>query len=108
MASESPKTNTFRKKAENAPKESSEPKKPSFSSRKIETKQVGITFGIVLIFISIFLGVAFASYLMNGPQDQSVVMNNPDQVIRDAAKESKNLLGYLGAQVSHWMIFRWF
>ncbi len=108
MASESPKTNTFRKKAENAPKASPEPKKPAFSVGKIEFKQVGITFGIVLILISIFLGVAFASYLMNGPQDQSLVMNNTDQAIRDAAKESKNWLGYLGSQAAHWMIFRWF
>lgn len=108
MASESPKTNTFRKKAENVPKPSPEPKKPSFSLGKIETKQVGITFGIILISISIFLGVAFASYLLNGPQDQSLVMNNPDQAIRDAAKESKNWLGYLGTQAAHWMIFRWF
>ncbi|MFZ9188529.1 MAG: DNA translocase FtsK 4TM domain-containing protein, partial [Algoriphagus sp.] len=108
MASESPKTNTFRKKAENAPKASTEPKKPSFSFGKIETKQVGITFGIILISISIFLVVAFASYLMNGPQDQSLVMNNTDQAVRDAAKESKNWLGYLGAQAAHWMIFRWF
>lgn len=108
MASESPKTNTFRKKAENAPKASPEPKKPAFSVGKIEFKQVGITFGIILILISIFLGVAFASYLMNGPQDQSLVMNNTDQAIRDAAKESKNWLGYLGSQAAHWMIFRWF
>ncbi len=108
MASESPKTNTFRKKAENTPKASPEPKKPAFSFEKIETKQVGITFGIILISISIFLVVAFASYLMNGPQDQSLVMNNPDQAVRDAAKESKNWLGYLGAQAAHWMIFRWF
>ncbi|MCM0059862.1 MAG: DNA translocase FtsK [Algoriphagus sp.] len=108
MASESPKTNTFRKKADSSPKASPEPKKPSFSVGKIETKQVGITFGIILISISIFLVVAFASYLMNGPQDQSLVMNNPDQAVRDAAKESKNWLGYLGAQAAHWMIFRWF
>ena len=108
MASESPKTNTFRKKSENAPKASPEPKKPSFSFGKIETKQVGITFGIILISISIFLLIAFASYLLNGPQDQSLVMNNSGQAVRDAAKESKNWLGYLGAQAAHWMIFRWF
>ena len=108
MASESPKTNTFRKKAENAPKRNPEPKKPVFTFGKIEAKQVGITFGIILISISIFMVVAFASYLMNGPQDQSLVMNNPDQAIRDAAKESKNWLGYLGAQAAHWMIYRWF
>lgn len=108
MASESPKTNTFRKKAENSSKSNSEPKKPTFSFGKIEIKQVGITLGIILISISIFLVIAFASYLMNGPQDQSLVMNNPDQAVRDAAKESKNWLGYLGAQAAHWMIFRWF
>ena len=108
MASESPKTNTFRKKTENAPKASPEPKKPSFSFGKIETKQVGLVFGIVFLSISIFLGVAFASYLMNGPQDQSLVLNNSNQSIRDAAKESKNWLGYLGSQAAHWMIFRWF
>lgn len=110
MASASPKTNTFRKKTENAPKASPEPKKPSssFSFGKIEIKQVGLVFGIVLISISVFLGVAFASYLMNGPQDQSLVLNNSDQSIREAAKESKNWLGYLGSQAAHWMIFRWF
>jgi len=108
MASESPKTNTFRKKAENAPKEASEPKKPPFSVGKIDTKQVGITLGIVLISASIFLFVAFISYLLNGPQDQSLVMNNPNQAIRETAKESRNWVGYLGAQASHWMIYRWF
>jgi len=108
MASESPKTNTFRKKAENAPKEPSEPKKPPFSVGKIDTKQVGITLGIVLISASIFLFVAFISYLLNGPQDQSLVMNNPNQAIRETAKESRNWVGYLGAQASHWMIYRWF
>jgi len=110
MASAAPKTNTFRKKTEDAPKASPEPKKPSssFSFGKIETKQVGLVFGIVLISISVFLGVAFASYLMNGPQDQSLVINNSDQSIREAAKESKNWLGYLGSQAAHWMIFRWF
>jgi S-DNA-T family DNA segregation ATPase FtsK/SpoIIIE len=37
-----------------------------------------------------------------------LVINNADQSIRDAAKESKNWLGYLGSQAAHWMIFRWF
>uniref|UniRef100_UPI0040485CBE DNA translocase FtsK 4TM domain-containing protein n=1 Tax=Algoriphagus sp. TaxID=1872435 RepID=UPI0040485CBE len=108
MASQAPKTNTFRKKVENTPKASPQPKKPAFSFGKIELKQVGIAFGIALISASIFFTIAFASYLLNGPQDQSLVLNNSDQAIRDAAKESKNWLGYLGAQAAHWMIFRWF
>ena len=89
MASQAPKTNTFRKKVENTPKASPQPKKPAFSFGKIELKQVGIALGIALISASIFFTIAFASYLLNGPQDQSLVLNNSDQAIRDAAKESK-------------------
>lgn len=108
MASESPKTNTFRKKSENGKKAPSEPKKPLFTFGKIDTRQLSMTFGIILISISIFLFIAFVSYLLNGPQDQSLVMNNPDQEIRDSARESKNWVGYLGAQAANWMIYRWF
>lgn len=108
MASESPKTNTFRKKSENGKKAPSEPKKPLFAFGKIDTRQLSLTFGIILISISIFLFIAFLSYLLNGPQDQSLVMNNPDQEIRDSARESKNWVGYLGAQAANWMIYRWF
>lgn len=108
MASESPKTNTFRKKSENGKKAPSETRKPLFSFGKIDTRQLSLTFGIILISISIFLFIAFVSYLLNGPQDQSLVMNNPDQEIRESARESKNWVGYLGAQASNWMIYRWF
>ena len=58
--------------------------------------------------ISFFLFIAFVSYLLNGPSDQSLVMNNPDQAVRDAARASQNWVGYLGAQASHWLIYRWF
>lgn len=108
MASESPKTNTFRKKTENGKKAPSEPRKPLFTFGKIDTRQLSLTFGIILISISIFLFIAFVSYLLNGPQDQSLVMNNPDQEIRESARESKNWVGYLGAQAANWMIYRWF
>lgn len=56
----------------------------------------------------IFLFIAFISYLLNGPSDQSLVMNNPSEEIRETARESRNWLGYLGAQAGHWMIYRWF
>ncbi len=79
-----------------------------FNIGHYDTKQLSLTFGIILISVSIFLFLAFTSYLLNGPQDQSLVMNNADQEIRDSAKASRNWLGYLGAQASHWMIFRWF
>ncbi|HAH38818.1 MAG TPA: cell division protein FtsK [Algoriphagus sp.] len=56
----------------------------------------------------IFLFIAFISYLLNGPADQSVVMNNDSEAIRESARESQNWLGFLGAQAGHWMIYRWF
>jgi DNA segregation ATPase FtsK/SpoIIIE, S-DNA-T family len=108
MASETSAKNTFRKKAENTKKEAPKPKGPGFSFGKVQFKQLPLTLGILFISVSIFLFIAFVSYLINGPADQSLVMNNPDQAIRDAARESQNWLGYLGAQASHWLIFRWF
>jgi len=108
MASENSAKNTFRKKAENTKKAPDKPKGPSFSFGKIQFKQLPLTLGILLISTSIFLFIAFVSYLINGPADQSLVMNNPDQAVRDAARESQNWLGYLGAKASHWLIFRWF
>lgn len=108
MATNTPKTNTFRKKSENTKKQVSEPKGPGFSVGSVGSPKFALTFGILLISISIFLFIAFISYLLNGPADQSLVMNNPDQAIRDSARESQNWLGYLGAQASHWMIYRWF
>ncbi len=108
MAAESPVKNTFRKKSESPKKEPTPPKGPGFSVGSIKTKQLTLTLGIILISVSIFLLVAFFSYLLNGPEDQSLVMNNPDQEIRDSARESQNWVGFLGAQASHWLIYRWF
>ncbi len=108
MASESPGKNTFRKKSENTKKAPQEPSGPSLALGKIQVKQLTLTLGIILISASVFLFIAFISYLINGPADQSLVMNNPDQAIRDSARESQNWVGYLGAQASHWLIYRWF
>ena len=108
MASDSSTKNTFRKKSENTKKAPPAPKGPGFSFGSIKTKQLTLTLGIILISASIFLLIAFVSYLINGPEDQSLVMNNPDQAIRDAARESQNWVGFLGAQASHWLIYRWF
>ncbi len=108
MAAESPGKNTFRKKTDNTKKAPLKPKGPGFSFPKIQFKQLPLTLGIILISASVFLFIAFVSYLINGPADQSLVMNNPDQAIRDSARESQNWVGYLGAQASHWLIYRWF
>ncbi|MEP0713580.1 DNA translocase FtsK 4TM domain-containing protein [Algoriphagus sp.] len=104
----SPRTNTFRKKTEPTKKKGSGLKAPSFSFGKFNSTKLVLTLGILLMSIAIFLFIAFISYLVNGPADQSLVMNNPDEAIRDTARESTNWLGYLGAQAGNWMIYRWF
>jgi S-DNA-T family DNA segregation ATPase FtsK/SpoIIIE len=108
MATNSPRTNTFRKKGEKAKKSSSSKLswKPSFGGFK--SSKLVLTLGIILMSAGIFLFIAFISYLLNGPSDQSLVMNNPSEEIRETARESRNWLGYLGAQAGHWMIYRWF
>ncbi|WP_268035641.1 FtsK/SpoIIIE family DNA translocase [Algoriphagus sp. PAP.12] len=108
MATNSPRTNTFRKKGEKAKKSSSSKSswKPSFGGFK--SSKLVLTLGIILMSAGIFLFIAFISYLLNGPSDQSLVMNNPSEEIRETARESRNWLGYLGAQAGHWMIYRWF
>ncbi|MFC5626111.1 FtsK/SpoIIIE family DNA translocase [Algoriphagus winogradskyi] len=108
MATNSPRTNTFRKKGEPTKKKGAGFKAPSFSFGKIKTAKISLTLGILLMSTAIFLFIAFISYLLNGPADQSLVMNNPDEAIRDTARESTNWLGYLGAQAGNWMIYRWF
>jgi S-DNA-T family DNA segregation ATPase FtsK/SpoIIIE len=108
MATNSPKTNTFRKKGEPPKKEDPAPKGPGSTLGKFKSNKLVLTLGILLMSASIFLFIAFVSYLLNGPTDQSSVMNNPDEAIRDTAKETTNWLGYFGAQLSNWLIYRWF
>ena len=110
MATNSPRTNTFRKKGETTKKKTaSKSKGTGFSFGKIKSSKLVLTLGILLMSIGIFLFIAFISYLINGPADQSLVMNAPvDDEIREAARDSNNWLGYLGAQAAHWMIYRWF
>lgn len=108
MASDSPGKNTFRKKTDSSKKAPQSPKGPRFSFGKLQFKQLSLTLGIALISAAIFLFIAFVSYLINGPADQSLVMNNPDQSVRESARESQNWVGYLGAQAAHWLIYRWF
>jgi len=107
MAGNTFKTNTFKKKQD--------PKKPvakkagtrlSFSSLK--DKRITLSFGVVLMMVAAFLLLAFLGYLFTGQSDQSVVTGNPDNPMRVNAAEARNWLGYTGATVSHYLIFRWF
>src|SRR5690554_1638578 len=107
MAGNTFKTNTFRKKED--------PKKPvakkggsRFSFSSLKDKRIALSFGVVLMMVAAFLLLAFLGYLFTGQSDQSVVTGNPDNPLRVNAAEARNWLGYTGATVSHYLIFRWF
>ncbi|GGF47420.1 FtsK/SpoIIIE family DNA translocase [Echinicola rosea] len=105
MASNTYKSNTFRKKEKAKKKKSTF----NFSLGALKDKKIGLSFGILFMMIGLFLFFAFLGYLFTGPADQSVVTGgDPAVTLRQNAAEARNWLGYAGAYVSHWLIFRWF
>jgi len=67
-----------------------------------------LAWGIFFIILSIILEVSFLSYIVTGVTDQSVVDGLGQQSIRDAGRQTHNLLGFLGAIISHIFVYRWF
>jgi DNA segregation ATPase FtsK/SpoIIIE, S-DNA-T family len=107
MASDTPKTNTFRKKGETKPKaQESRSRKVSMAFAK--DKRMPLTLGIILMSFSVFLFFAFLSYIFSGKADQSLVVSEMDQGIRTTASEARNWLGLFGAKMSDIFIRRWF
>ncbi|GGZ29594.1 DNA translocase FtsK [Echinicola pacifica] len=107
MASNTYKTNSFRPKDS---KEKAKKKKTSFnfSFAALKDKKIGLSLGILLMMIGLFLFFAFLGYLFSGPADQSVISADPDVPLRQNAAEARNWLGFAGAYVSYFLIFRWF
>jgi S-DNA-T family DNA segregation ATPase FtsK/SpoIIIE len=107
MASETPRSNTFRKKNEPKSKTKSGNGK-RFSWSFVQDKRIPLTFGIILISLSLFMLFAFVSYLFEGRADQDIVVSPMDNDLRSTAEDARNWLGYWGAQVSHLFIHKWF
>ncbi|MCH7402829.1 DNA translocase FtsK 4TM domain-containing protein [Belliella kenyensis] len=106
MASQAPKTNTFRKKDETRAK-AGEKKQRKFSIAFLKNKKIPITVGIVLIILAIVMFFAFVSYIFTGKADQSA-LSALDQGLRESANETRNWQGYFGAYVAELFIRRWF
>ena len=76
--------------------------------RHLDARFVKIV-GLLLLLFSLYLFVAFFSYLFTWDEDQSVVSGANFNIIFDAANHKvENWLGILGAMVSHLFMFRWF
>ncbi|WP_162416279.1 FtsK/SpoIIIE family DNA translocase [Cyclobacterium roseum] len=105
MTANTYKKNTFKKKS--GPVKGAEKPKRSFSWAVFKDKRWGLSFGIFFMMFAIFMFLAFLSYLFAGQADQSLVSDS-GVPLRTKGGETQNLLGYSGAVMSHYMIFRWF
>ena len=78
------------------------PKKPRFEGTKsfLKSRQTQTVFGLFVMLFSIFLFASFISYLFNWQEDQSQLANFTDKTVN-----VKNLLGKLGATLSHFFIY---
>jgi DNA segregation ATPase FtsK/SpoIIIE, S-DNA-T family len=63
--------------------------------------------GTVCLLLSIFFFIAFTSYFFTWKEDQDIVLNNSG-ILWDHETKVSNLLGRLGAFISHFFIYRGF
>ena len=64
--------------------------------------------GILLLFLSIYMIIAFISYFATGHYDQSLILDHSPQEILNKHGEFKNSCGSMGAFISYFMISRCF
>ena len=81
--------------------ETSEKKSSFFAFLK--TKQAQTIFGIFLMLFSFFLCIAFISFFFNWQEDHSTIYK-----LTNSAVKSHNLLGKIGANLSHFLIYKSF
>jgi DNA segregation ATPase FtsK/SpoIIIE, S-DNA-T family len=82
---------------------------PSRSSTLFKDGRVIKIAGLLCLLFSIYLFVAFTSFLVTGAHDLSIVKGSGLGLIFDAKNnEVENWLGIIGALVSHLFIAKWF
>ncbi len=102
--------NTYRKEKpeEKKPATRRKPNGGVLQGDFLRDPRLHLTGGLLLLFLSFFLSIAFVSYLFTGKADQSIVGAVFSDSVRQAGSETENWLGLTGAVVSHWFIFKWF
>ncbi|MDX5345635.1 MAG: DNA translocase FtsK 4TM domain-containing protein, partial [Hymenobacteraceae bacterium] len=71
-------------------------------------RRIQLFAGFFFLLLSLYLTIAFVSYLFTGPADQSVVEALDNTAVKEAAQESENWLGLLGAWLANLFIYEWF
>ncbi|MBX2901027.1 MAG: DNA translocase FtsK [Cyclobacteriaceae bacterium] len=106
MAENTYKSNNF-KKPEKEKKSKSAKSKSRFSFGFFKDPRFILASGFFLLITSIYLFVAFVSYLFTGKADQSVVMALFDTSLLESGREVDNWLGLYGAVTAHFLIYQW-
>jgi S-DNA-T family DNA segregation ATPase FtsK/SpoIIIE len=70
-------------------------------SEFFKSNQTHLIFGVFLVMLSVFMIVSFSSFLFHWKADQSELI-----LFGDRTAQSKNLLGKIGAEISHFFIYR--
>ena len=73
------------------------------SKKKADVNKFKVILGYILLFISVILFTSFISYMYNWRVDQSNV-----ESLLDRSIEVENILGKVGASISHFFIFNLF
>lgn len=69
--------------------------------------RLGIFFGVMFILIAVIMLLASISFLFYGPEDQSVVQNQTVENISANPQPVGNMGGWLGALLSHVLMYQW-
>ncbi|WP_205503672.1 FtsK/SpoIIIE family DNA translocase [Rufibacter psychrotolerans] len=94
-----------------APKEAKPRKsfpKPQLSFDFLKDRRLQLFIGFFFLLSSLYLAIAFVSFLFTGTADQSVVESVTTQDMKEAGLASENWLGLFGAWISDYFINRWF
>jgi len=102
MANNTYKSNTFKTK------DKSEKKNFSIKLKLFQDRRFQLTIGFFLLAVSLFLLVAFISYLFTGKADQSVVDSVQEIGLFQSGLEVENWMKLYGAIASHYFVFEWF
>lgn len=106
MAENTYKSNTF-KKPEKEKKSKSSKSKSRFSFGFFKDPRFSLALGFFLLITSLYLFIAFVSYLFTGKADQSVILGFFDTSLAESGEEVDNWLGLYGAITSHFLIHQW-
>lgn len=95
-------------KKKTAPKKKD--RKPLFEGWKLVAKDrsVHVAVGLFLLFIALFMAIAFISFLFSWDEDQSQFQLPLGELLSNPDFEVRNVLGKLGAALGQLFVFNWF